>query len=296
MRSELDAVVRALLAKDPNERPAKAAEVARTLSRIAPRLPEVRALPWVLGPSDPSAPTLELAAEPSAGSGSSATAWQVTGNAAADRELEQMLSASRRGRRARLAIGALVVVAIAAVAIPVAWRVARQPTPSRLELPIELSRRPNGAQLVAGAGPAAIDPTAPSLVTRPGGDAQTDYEAERRKLEDDLATRGLRLRDLRHHPELRGDFHAQDRAAREGDYVAAASALASLRQGAAATSNESLLDARLRAVEARVGPAEGARAAAVRALRLSLADASRDRAATRTFQRRLDGIDDGGER
>jgi serine/threonine-protein kinase len=295
VRNELDATVRALLAKDPNERPASAADVARTLVRIATRLPEVKTMPWVLGPSDPSAPTIDLATERTESTASSATAWQVTGNAAADRELEQMLSASRRGRRARLAIGALVVVALAAVAIPVAWRVARQPAPSRLALPIELQRRPSGAQLAAGAGPAAIDPTAPSLVTRPGGDAQGDYEAERRKLEADLATRGLRLRDLRHHPELRGDFHAQDRAAREGDYVVAATALASLREGAAVTSNESLLDARLRSAEARVATMDGARAAAVRALRLSLADASRDRAATRTFQRRLDGIE-GGDR
>ena len=151
------------------------------------------------------------------------------------------------------------------------------------------------SQLAAGAGPAAIDPTAPSLVTRPGGDAQGDYEAARRTLETDLVSRGLRLRDLRHHPELRGDFHAQDRAAREGDYVAAAAALASLREGATTTSNEELLDARLRAVEARVASTDTARAAAVRALRLSLADASRDRAATRTFQRRLDGIE-GGDR
>ena len=296
VRSELDATVRAMLAKDPNDRPATAADVARALARIALRLPVVRALPWVLGPSDPSAPTIDLAVGPSSASGSSATAWQVTGNAAADRELEQMLSASRRGRRARIAIGALVMVALAAVAIPVAWRVARQPAPSQLALPIELSRRPTGAQLAAGTGPSSIDPTAPSIVTRPGGDAQTEYEAERRKLEADLAARGLRLRDLRHHPELRGDFHAQDRAAREGDYVTAATALASLRQGVATTSNESLLDARLRAVEARVASTDGARAAAVRALRLSLADASRDRAATRTFQRRLDGIDEGGER
>jgi predicted Ser/Thr protein kinase len=294
VRGELDALVRALLAKDPKERPASAADVARTLARIGARLPEVRSVPWVLGPSDPSAPTIDLAAE-QASDASSATAWQVTGNAAADRELEHMLSASRRGRRARLAIGALVVVALSAVAIPVAWRVMRHPAPSRLALPVELQRRPSGAQLAAGAGPAAIDPGAPSLVTRPGGDVQSDYEAARRTLEADLAARGLRLRDLRHHPELRGDLHAQDRAAREGDYVVAATALASLQQAVAVTSNESLLDARLRAVEARVPTTDGARSAAVRALRLSLADASRDRAATRTFQRRLDGIE-GGER
>lgn len=96
-------------------------------------------------------------------------------------------------------------------------------------------------------------------------------------------------------PRASWRLHAQDRAAREGDYVAAATALASLREGAATTSNEVLLDARLRSVEARVASNDTARSAAVRALRLSLADASRDRAATRTFQRRLDGIE-GGDR
>lgn len=86
VRNELDATVRALLAKDPNDRPASAADVARTLVRIATRLPEVKTMPWVLGPSDPSAPTIDLATERTESTASSATAWQVTGNAAADRE------------------------------------------------------------------------------------------------------------------------------------------------------------------------------------------------------------------
>ncbi|MCB9599450.1 MAG: serine/threonine protein kinase [Sandaracinus sp.] len=287
IRDELDGLVRRLLAKAPDERPSDGAEVARELARLAARLPDDGTLSFAAGPSDPNAPTVELEAH----AGSSAAAWAVTGNAAADRELEQVLSETKRRRRVRVALGALVVAVLAGGIVPLALRVARAPEPSRLEMPIALQRRPNAAQLAAGSGPAAIDPTAPSLVTQPGGDPQRTYELARHALEGALAARGLRLRDVRHHPELRGDYHAQDRAARERDYVAAVAALAALEETVSTLPNETILDARLRSVEARVPADDASRAAALRALRLSLADASRERAATRTFQRRLDGIE-----
>ncbi len=103
------------------------------------------------------------------------------------------------------------------------------------------------------------------------------------------------MRDLTYHSALRADFQAQDRAARSGDYAAAIDALDSLQRKATALSTEGILDARLRAVEARIDRAEIPRVAAVRALRQSLAESSRSRSATRTFQRRLDGIE-GGDR
>lgn len=290
-RTELDALMGRLLAKDPNDRPADAAEVARTLARIGARLPEVVELPRLLGSRDPGAPTLDHA-DLSAGD-SSTTAWQVTGNAAADRELEQMLSASRRRRRARVGLVSLVVVTVVAVAVPVAWRFVQAPAPSQLTLPIELHRRPADTRLSAGSAVVEVDPAAPSLITRPGGDAQAAYEETRRALEATLSARGLRLRDLTYHSTLRADFNAQDREARAGDYAAATDALDSLQRKLAAISTEGILDARLRAVEERMDRADASRATAVRALRESLAESSRGRSATRTFQRRLDGIERG---
>ncbi|MBX3250443.1 MAG: serine/threonine protein kinase [Myxococcales bacterium] len=308
VQADLQRVLGRLLAKRPDDRYETAALLARDLGVLEVHLPPPASLSLVLAPSDPSAPTVDM--QPPAerpGGRTSEAPWALTGNAAADRELEQMLSSSRRARRVQLSVAVLALGGLGLVGAPLlgVWSspppVVVSGEPSELAgdlgrraaapVPLALERRPivDGGALRAD----DEDPRARVVTTQPGGEAQARYEGARRAFEGTLAARGLRFRDLRHHPRLRADWTAQDRAARELDFDAAAAALESLAASTTVISVDAILDARLRVTEARVASSAGdpVGLAAVRALRSAVPDASRDRTSVRSFLRRLDEVE-----
>jgi len=292
----LENVIARCLEKVRRKRYADAGEISADLKEIARTLPEPPSLTALVrgvgGEADPSAPTLDVqgAAHPE-----SEPPWLgLAGSAAADRELETAISGAKRRRRVTMLLlaGVTLVLGIAAVPVVLAFTRARPVTATAN--PLTLTEVESPPELTVGPAPMTLrlDPDAPTMIELPGGETQSSYEQRRRALEMTLARRGLRLRDVRHHEEIRSAWAQQDQAARAQRYTDAIAALDALENTARDTSVAAFLHARLDALEARVtGRTDAVTRARIRALRRTVSEASAGRQATRRFLRRLDEVD-----
>ncbi len=292
---ELGELARTLLDKSPSNRPQSANEVARYLRAALKRIPD-HPVPTGTTPSPAEAAATESFRPPPRRSVSVSPWGGLTDAPDADRALEAAISAAQRGRRVRRVVGFGVLTASAALAgwFGIRYTEAQRAAPAATSAPIRLKvqgwKRPSepGEEAL---GP-AIRSKSPSILRIPGGQEQARYERARRELDQTLAARGIRTRDVRSHPGLRSLWRAQEQAASTQDFDSAGDHVAAIQERVASLRTEDVLVARLTKVERDIGatrsPLEDA---TIRALHASLRGAAKDRSQTRDFLERVEHLE-----
>lgn len=313
---ELAALVMRLLAKRSEERPSTGELVAKQLRKIEGRLPDA-------GP-----PVRLLETSPGVPLGGSARAHHDTdegsrtqserpplpepasmrkppsegpftglgADSKVDALLERTLSAQRRGRTVRVAIGIGALVLLGVLLVPFLQSngpIAAAPPPTPAPQPIDapaVELQPQVTPVTEEAPSSAGLPFAGTIEV-PGGEPQREYEASLRALQSELSRIGLRPRDVRSSPVAARAWTAQTRAAGQGNYGEAVTQLESVRETARSKRPREWMVYRLQREERRLGEAPAPEAQArLRAL-WQLLDRTSDRPAdVRSFMSRVDGL------
>jgi serine/threonine protein kinase len=304
--AELDQVVRALLEKEPDDRPQDTAALAKELRLLAKRLPDPGPAANLLasrelGDDALSAVTEEVIQPTQSGPMSERPFDGLTMNADADRALASALGAQQRSKRVRFILGALAGVVLLSFAVTFGLAQLRasrgRDVPVVVTAESEADEPGEGFRVVGRAQHLELTKMPRGDIEgseiMPGGAAQEDYEGERRDLETALAQRGLRFRDLKHHAHTRLLYASQDENARAGEYAAALADIRELTALAQSIPAHDFIVRRMRAVERDLGDdPTPVQLAQLNVLKSRLPPRGAPRNAVRSFMIRIDRLED----